>query len=100
MGGAPRGAVIETYDDHRIAMSFAVMGLKVPGIRIQGEGCVAKSFPDFWTALAGLGGHKNRDSSPFSEDRNHHFHNPAGKGQQRENRELSPFFKAERTMTS
>jgi 3-phosphoshikimate 1-carboxyvinyltransferase len=42
------GGVIETYDDHRIAMSFAVAGLVVPGISILGEECVAKSFPDFW----------------------------------------------------
>ncbi|MDA8165372.1 MAG: 3-phosphoshikimate 1-carboxyvinyltransferase [Desulfobacteraceae bacterium] len=42
------GAEIETYNDHRIAMSFAVAGLSVPGVRIKGETCVAKSFPDFW----------------------------------------------------
>jgi 3-phosphoshikimate 1-carboxyvinyltransferase len=48
--GATRahGAEIETYNDHRIAMSFAVAGLVIPGIRIKGEECVAKSFPDFW----------------------------------------------------
>ena len=47
--GAPlHGAEIDTYHDHRIAMSFAVAGLRVPGVRIQGEGCVVKSFPDFW----------------------------------------------------
>ncbi len=48
VGGAPRGAEIETYDDHRIAMSFAVAGLLAEGTRIRNEGCVAKSFPDFW----------------------------------------------------
>ncbi|MGV1097790.1 3-phosphoshikimate 1-carboxyvinyltransferase [Thiovibrio sp. JS02] len=42
------GAEIDTYDDHRIAMCFAVAGLVVPGIRVKGEECVAKSFPDFW----------------------------------------------------
>jgi 3-phosphoshikimate 1-carboxyvinyltransferase len=47
-GGSPRGAVIETYDDHRIAMSFAVAGLVVPGVAIADPGCVAKSFPHFW----------------------------------------------------
>ncbi len=41
-------AEIETYNDHRMAMSMAVAGLRVPGIRITGEQCVAKSFPDFW----------------------------------------------------
>jgi 3-phosphoshikimate 1-carboxyvinyltransferase len=53
-GGPARGAEIETYRDHRIAMSFAVLGLAVPGIAIQDPGCVAKSFPDFWDKLAGL----------------------------------------------
>jgi 3-phosphoshikimate 1-carboxyvinyltransferase len=47
-GGKPRGAEIETYDDHRMAMSFAIAGLAVPGIRIKGERCVDKSFPGFW----------------------------------------------------
>jgi 3-phosphoshikimate 1-carboxyvinyltransferase len=47
-GGEPRGAVIDTYNDHRIAMSFAVAGLKAPGVVITGPDCVAKSFPDFW----------------------------------------------------
>jgi 3-phosphoshikimate 1-carboxyvinyltransferase len=47
-GGAPKGGVIHTYSDHRIAMSFAVAGLKAPGMRIADPDCVAKSFPDFW----------------------------------------------------
>jgi 3-phosphoshikimate 1-carboxyvinyltransferase len=47
-GGAPKGAVIHTYNDHRIAMSFAVAGLKIPGVTIEDPECVAKSFPDFW----------------------------------------------------
>jgi 3-phosphoshikimate 1-carboxyvinyltransferase len=46
------GAEIETYNDHRIAMSFAVAGLTVPGVTILGEKCVAKSFPDFWERFA------------------------------------------------
>lgn len=41
-------AVIETYNDHRMAMSFAIAGLAVNGIRIKNPNCVAKSFPDFW----------------------------------------------------
>lgn len=53
-GGSPRGAAIATYDDHRIAMSFAILGLAVPGMKIAGEGCVGKSFPGFWEALEGL----------------------------------------------
>jgi 3-phosphoshikimate 1-carboxyvinyltransferase len=47
-GGAPHGASIETYDDHRIAMSFAMAGLVVPGVRILDPHCVEKSFPNFW----------------------------------------------------
>ena len=53
-GGRPRGAQIETYNDHRIAMSFAVAGLAAPGMRIANEQCVNKSFPGFWDALGRL----------------------------------------------
>ena len=42
------GAEIETYNDHRIAMSFAVAGLRVEGIVIKNPLCVTKSFPKFW----------------------------------------------------
>lgn len=51
-GGIPRAADIETYNDHRIAMSFAVAGLVTPGIAIADKKCVDKSFPDFWRELA------------------------------------------------
>jgi 3-phosphoshikimate 1-carboxyvinyltransferase len=54
-GGTPHGAEIETYEDHRIAMCFAVAGLRVAGVRIKNPGCVAKSFPDFWEVFGGLG---------------------------------------------
>ena len=47
-GGTLSGAVLDPHDDHRIAMSLAVIGLKVPGVKIQNEGCVKKSFPRFW----------------------------------------------------
>ena len=47
--GEGRGEVsIDTYQDHRMAMSFAVAGLRLPGIVINDPGCVAKTFPDFW----------------------------------------------------
>jgi 3-phosphoshikimate 1-carboxyvinyltransferase len=49
---AMHGVEIETYNDHRIAMSFAVAGLVVPGVKILGEECVVKSFPDFWERFA------------------------------------------------
>ena len=42
---------IETYDDHRMAMSFALVGLKVPGIRVKNPNCVEKSFPGFFEQL-------------------------------------------------
>ena len=48
-------AVIETYRDHRMAMSFALIGLKIPGIRIRDSECVSKSFPDFFNHLQMLG---------------------------------------------
>ncbi len=48
-GGSPLiGTMVDPHDDHRIAMSLAVVGLRVPGIRIQNEGCVEKSFTQFW----------------------------------------------------
>lgn len=53
-GGVPRGAEIETYNDHRIAMSFAVLGLVAPGMKIRNPGCVKKSFPGFWEGLEAL----------------------------------------------
>ena len=46
------GAEIETYNDHRMAMCFAVLGLKIPGIRIKNPACVKKTFPDFFQKLA------------------------------------------------
>jgi len=53
--GVLKGAEIETYNDHRMAMSFALMGLKVPGIKIKNPDCVSKSFPEFWNILKGTG---------------------------------------------
>ncbi|MFZ0726600.1 MAG: 3-phosphoshikimate 1-carboxyvinyltransferase [Desulfobacterales bacterium] len=54
IGGNPHGAAIDTYNDHRIAMSFALAGLKIPGVMIKDETCVKKSFPDFWKVLERL----------------------------------------------
>ena len=42
------GAVVDPHDDHRMAMSLAVVGLKARGVRIKDEDCVKKSFPGFW----------------------------------------------------
>jgi 3-phosphoshikimate 1-carboxyvinyltransferase len=49
--GEPHAAVVETYDDHRIAMAFSILGLRVPGIEIADPGCVAKTFPSFFETL-------------------------------------------------
>lgn len=46
------GAEIETYNDHRMAMCFAILGLKVPGIKIHNPACVKKTFPNFFQKLA------------------------------------------------
>lgn len=50
--GNLHGAEIETYNDHRMAMCFAVLGLVVPGIRILNPACVKKTFPNFFQKLA------------------------------------------------
>ena len=49
-----RGAVLSTYDDHRMAMSLALAGLKVPGVTVLDPGCVAKTYPRFWDDLDGI----------------------------------------------
>lgn len=49
--GPPRPARIQTYEDHRMAMAFALLGLAAPGIQIADPGCVAKTYPDYWEAL-------------------------------------------------
>ena len=46
------GAEIETYDDHRIAMSFSLAGLKVPGVVILDPGCVSKTWPKYFEAFS------------------------------------------------
>ncbi len=53
---ALHGGTVATYDDHRMAMSFALIGLRVPGIRIADPGCVAKTFPDFFARFAAMRG--------------------------------------------
>ena len=46
---------IETYEDHRIAMSFALAGIKIGGITILDPECVGKTYPGYWDALRSLG---------------------------------------------
>lgn len=49
--GEPRPGVVRTYGDHRMAMAFALIGLRTPGMAIADPGCVAKTFPGYFTAL-------------------------------------------------
>lgn len=53
-GSALRGAAIDTYDDHRMAMSFAMAGLRIPGVTINEPDCVSKTFPDFFTRFGAM----------------------------------------------
>jgi 3-phosphoshikimate 1-carboxyvinyltransferase len=52
--GPLNGAAIDTYDDHRMAMSFALAGLRNPGVVINDPGCVSKTFPDFFDRFSTL----------------------------------------------
>jgi 3-phosphoshikimate 1-carboxyvinyltransferase len=50
-GGVPQATTVHTYDDHRMAMSFAIAATRVSGTRIADPGCVAKTVPGFWELL-------------------------------------------------
>jgi 3-phosphoshikimate 1-carboxyvinyltransferase len=52
--GPLRGATVQTYNDHRMAMSLALLGLKIPGVVIDNPGCVAKTYPRFFEDLERL----------------------------------------------
>ena len=54
-GGEPRPACIETYGDHRMAMSLAILGVRVAGLEIRDPDVVSKSFPGFWDQLSRIG---------------------------------------------
>jgi 3-phosphoshikimate 1-carboxyvinyltransferase len=54
-GGNPQPAAIDTYGDHRMAMSFAVAGAALDGMRINDPQVVSKTFPNFWEVLAQVG---------------------------------------------
>jgi 3-phosphoshikimate 1-carboxyvinyltransferase len=49
-----RPAAIDTYDDHRMAMAFALAGLRQPGVAIRDPGCVSKTWPGYFDMLAAL----------------------------------------------
>jgi len=55
-----RAGQVRTYDDHRIAMAFAVAGLRAPGVCILDPGCVGKTFPDYFERLERLRGERER----------------------------------------
>jgi 3-phosphoshikimate 1-carboxyvinyltransferase len=52
--GPLRPAEIDTYDDHRIAMAFALAGLRIPGVVIRDPGCVSKTWPDYFAMFEHL----------------------------------------------
>ena len=52
--GTLRPTRFRTYDDHRMAMSLALLGLRAPGIELEDPACVAKTYPDFFADLATL----------------------------------------------
>jgi len=54
-GGQPQAAEINTHEDHRMAMSMALLGIKTQGIKIVAPQVVEKSFPDYWEYLSRIG---------------------------------------------
>ncbi len=54
-GGKPAAANIQTYDDHRMAMSMALLGAKTKGIKINHPEVVNKSFPNYWKLMSECG---------------------------------------------
>ena len=67
--GPLHGAEIETYNDHRVAMCFGMLGLRVPGMRLSKPACVRKTFPNFFAKLAELGTViKDAGGKPLSGD--------------------------------
>ena len=55
VGSQPKGAIIDTKDDHRIAMAFSILGSVVGGTILHGAECVSKTFPEFWDILKDMG---------------------------------------------
>jgi 3-phosphoshikimate 1-carboxyvinyltransferase len=58
--GTPKPAEVQTYDDHRIAMSFTITGLRAAGITILEPGCVSKTFPEFFDVIEEATGRGDR----------------------------------------
>ncbi len=55
-GSPPKGSLIDSRGDHRIAMAFSLLGTVVGGTAIEGAECVSKTYPEFWETLKKLGG--------------------------------------------
>lgn len=53
--GTPQAATLDSYDDHRVAMSIALIGSRIPGIRINDPGCVSKTCPSYFELYEQLG---------------------------------------------
>ena len=53
-GATLSGAAVDTYNDHRMAMSLALVGLRVPGVSINDPQCTEKTYPNFFRDLADL----------------------------------------------
>ncbi len=60
-GAAPRGAIIDPKDDHRIAMAFSVLGTVTGKTVISNADCVSKTYPEFWEVLRSIGGEVQED---------------------------------------
>lgn len=52
--GNPQPCIVDTYNDHRMAMAFSLIGLRVPGIVIDNPGCCAKTFEGYFSLLDGI----------------------------------------------
>ncbi|MGG3915885.1 3-phosphoshikimate 1-carboxyvinyltransferase [Rossellomorea vietnamensis] len=53
--GEPKSAIVETYDDHRVAMSLSLIGTRVPGIKVNNPGTVSKTCPTYFSLLENMG---------------------------------------------
>ena len=62
-GGNPKGATIDTYNDHRLAMAFSILGAFAGDTVINGAECVAKTFPGYWDMVKGIGMRITSDDS-------------------------------------
>ena len=60
--GLPHPAELETYDDHRMAMALALIGLRAEGIRVKNPGCTAKTFAEYFEVFEGLTTKSTKDT--------------------------------------